>query len=209
LLATLRKKTSERICMKFSRKVGNAPMNKWLNFSGDPDHHLDTGIVFRIHHYWKIRKVASTDCAARRCSAGHTIAIATMTSLRHRPRQTATTDVPWRRYALSQCFYTVSEKTSHFWLAIILTHTIRLRECLAEVLPRKYEMRWCIVFPPHVSSGSALPCKTGNPEIASFHLNAVMLLCQRTHAQNTFKLSPGRCWITLHSQSDRLYASDS
>jgi len=22
---------------------------------------------------------------------------------------------------------------------------------------------------------------------------------------NTFKLSPGRCWVTLHSQSDRLY----
>jgi len=29
------------------------------------------------------------------------------------------------------------------------------------------------------------------------------------NTQNTFKLSLGRCWITLHSQSDRLYASDS
>ena len=28
---------SERICMKFSGKVGNGPMNKWLNFGGDPD----------------------------------------------------------------------------------------------------------------------------------------------------------------------------
>jgi len=27
-------------------------MNQWLNFGGDPDHHLDTGIVFRIRHYW-------------------------------------------------------------------------------------------------------------------------------------------------------------
>jgi len=35
-------------------------MNKRLNFSGDPDHYLDTGIVFwiRISHYWEIRKVA-------------------------------------------------------------------------------------------------------------------------------------------------------
>jgi len=53
-------------------------------------------IVFRIRHYWEIRKVVSTDCTARRCSAGHAlvgIAIATVTSLRHRrttgqPRQT-------------------------------------------------------------------------------------------------------------------------
>jgi len=30
--------------MKFSGKVGNEPMNKWLNFGGNPDHRLDTGI---------------------------------------------------------------------------------------------------------------------------------------------------------------------
>jgi len=44
---------------------------------------------------------------------------------------------------------------------------------LAEVLLRKQENRRCFVFPPHLSSGSALPCETGNPEIASFHLNTV------------------------------------
>ena len=39
--------------MKFSRKVvANGPLNKCLNFSGDPDHRLDTGIVFRIRHHW-------------------------------------------------------------------------------------------------------------------------------------------------------------
>jgi len=31
-------KTSERICMKFSRKVGNGPVNKWLHFGGDSGH---------------------------------------------------------------------------------------------------------------------------------------------------------------------------
>ena len=64
------------------------PMNKWLNFGGDPDHRLDTWIVFRIRHYWQIGKVVSTDCTARRCSglrAPTGIAIATITSLRHRP----------------------------------------------------------------------------------------------------------------------------
>jgi len=50
-------KTTERICMKFSGKVGNGPLNKLLNFGGDPDHRLDTGIVFRIRHYWEKRKV--------------------------------------------------------------------------------------------------------------------------------------------------------
>jgi len=75
--------------MKFSGKIGNVPMNKRLHFDGDADHRLDTGIVFRIRHCWEIRKVVSTDCAARRCSAGHALAGiavgATTTSLRHRP----------------------------------------------------------------------------------------------------------------------------
>jgi len=48
--------------MKFSGKVDNGPMNKWLYFGGNPDHRLDTGIVFRIRHYGEIRKVVSTDC---------------------------------------------------------------------------------------------------------------------------------------------------
>ena len=63
--------TSERTCMKFSGKVGNGPVNKWLHFGGDPDHCLDTGIVFRIRHCWEIRKVVSTDCACAtlQCSA--------------------------------------------------------------------------------------------------------------------------------------------
>jgi len=81
--------------MKFTGKVGNEQIV--LNFGGDPDHRLDTGIVFRIRHYWEIRKAVSTDCAARRCSAGHALAgigIATVTSLRY-------VTSPWRRYALS------------------------------------------------------------------------------------------------------------
>ena len=59
-------------------------MNKWLNFSGD----LGTGTVFRICHYWEIRKVVSTDCAARHCSARHAlpvITIATVMLLCHWP----------------------------------------------------------------------------------------------------------------------------
>jgi len=43
--------------MKFLERVGNGAVNKGLNFGGDPDHRLDTWIVFRIRHYWEIRKV--------------------------------------------------------------------------------------------------------------------------------------------------------
>ena len=45
--------------MKFSDKIGNGPMNKWFNFGGDPNHGVDVGIVFRIRHYWEIRKVVN------------------------------------------------------------------------------------------------------------------------------------------------------
>jgi len=45
--------------MKSSEKVGNGPVNMWLNFGGDPDHRLDRGIVFQIRHYWEIRKVSN------------------------------------------------------------------------------------------------------------------------------------------------------
>ena len=57
--------------MKFSGKVGKGPVIKWLNFGGDPDHRLDTGIVFRIRHYREIRKVVSTYCAARAVQGMH------------------------------------------------------------------------------------------------------------------------------------------
>jgi len=45
--------------MKVSTKVDDGPLNNWLNFGGDPDHRLDTGIVFRIRHYWSIRKMVN------------------------------------------------------------------------------------------------------------------------------------------------------
>jgi len=46
LLATLRK-TFEWICMKFSGNVGNWPVNKQLNFGGNPDHGFGSRSVSR------------------------------------------------------------------------------------------------------------------------------------------------------------------
>jgi len=54
LVATLRKNFRTDL-----REIFNGPMNKRLNFGGDPDHRLDTGIVFGIRHYWEIRKVVN------------------------------------------------------------------------------------------------------------------------------------------------------
>ena len=35
------------------------------------------------------------------------------------------------------------------------------------------------IFPPHLTVASALPAETGNPEIASFHLNAACLFTKK------------------------------
>jgi len=69
LLATLRKNFQTdlheiiRECWQWSKE-------QMIEFWWRSGSRLDTGIVFRIRHYWEIRKVVSTDCTARHCSAG-------------------------------------------------------------------------------------------------------------------------------------------
>jgi len=36
------------------------------------------------------------------------------------------------------------------------------------------------IFPPNLTSASALPGETGNPEIASFHFNATCFFTKKT-----------------------------
>jgi len=57
---------------------------------------------------------------------------------------------------------------------------VRLRQFLAHMLPRKYEMKMYFIFPPHLTSASALPGKTENPEVASFHLNVALFYQKHT-----------------------------
>jgi len=49
LLATLRKnfQTDLHEIFRQSWQRASEQVNNWLNFGGDPDHRLDTGIVFR------------------------------------------------------------------------------------------------------------------------------------------------------------------
>jgi len=59
--------------MKVAGKVGNEPLNNWLNFGGDSNHRLDTGIVFRFvtigrHGKWYQPTVCAT-LESRACSS--------------------------------------------------------------------------------------------------------------------------------------------
>jgi len=57
-------------------------------------------------------------------------------------------------------------KTSHLWLAIILildTHD-PIAIIFGTSVTEKVRNQTCFVFPPHLSSASALPCEVGNPK---------------------------------------------
>jgi len=64
-------------------------------------------------------------------------------------------------------------------LAVIFTYTVSLRQFLAQMLRRKQAIEMYFIFPPHLISASALPGETGNPEIASFHLNVACFFTKK------------------------------
>jgi len=51
--------------VKFSGKVSNGPVNKRLNFGGDLEHRLDTGIVHYYYYKTKLESV-SLSCKSHR-----------------------------------------------------------------------------------------------------------------------------------------------
>jgi len=65
--------------MKFSGNICNGPVNKWLNFGGNPDHRMDTGIVFGFVTIGRYGNgINRLHCATLSALTG--IAIATTTS---------------------------------------------------------------------------------------------------------------------------------
>jgi len=103
----------------------------------------------------------------------------------------------------------VSKNVPPLQLAIIFTYTVSLRQFLAQMLPRKHTIKVYFIFPrhiPHLTCAFAIPWETGNPEIASFHLNAACFFIKKHEPQ--LKISPGPSWTTLHCQKDRLDAPD-
>jgi len=56
-----------------------------------------------------------------------------------------------------------------------------LQQFLAKNVAEKVAaVKMYFIFPPHVIIASALPGETGNPKIASFHLNAACFLPKNT-----------------------------
>ena len=101
--------------------------------------------------------------------------------------------------------YTVSKNVPPLQLAIIFTYTVRLQHSLAQMLPRKYAIKVYFIFPRHLTSASALPGETGNPEIV-FLLKCCMLFHQKNKTQ--FKNITWSELNHLHCQNDRLDAPD-
>jgi len=54
---------------------------------------------------------------------------------------------------------------------------------LAQMLPRKQAIKMYFIFPPHLTSASALPGETRKPEIASLHLNAACFFIKKHATQ--------------------------
>jgi len=72
------------------------------------------------------------------------------------------------------------------------------------MLPRKYAIKVYFIFPPHLNSASALAGETGNPKIASFHLNTACFFITKHETQ--LNILPGQSWTTLYCQNDRVGA---
>jgi len=79
--------------------------------------------------------------------------------------------------------YTVSQKTSHLWFAIIFTYTVRLRQFLSQMLPRKFAIKIYFMFPPHLTSASALPGEKETRKMRFFHLNAACFFTKKHETQ--------------------------
>jgi len=68
LLATLRKNFQTDL-HEILREGWQWASEQIVKFWWQSEYRLDTGIIFRIRHYWELRNVVSTDCAAGRCGA--------------------------------------------------------------------------------------------------------------------------------------------
>jgi len=100
----------------------------------------------------------------------------------------------------------VSQKRPTFTTCYNFTYTVRLRQFLAQMLPRNQAIKMYFIFPPHLTSASALPWETGNPEIASFHLNVACFFTKKHETQ--LEISRYQSRTTLHCQDNRLDAPD-
>jgi len=96
--------------------------------------------------------------------------------------------------------YTVSQKTSHLWLALTLMHVNGFWYFLAEMLPIKQAIKRRFTMPPPITCASALPVKTGKWE-SHFSLSWIVLHTQCACALSSWKkkLSSVMCLIASNT----------
>ena len=82
----------------------------------------------------------------------------------------------WTHAATTTMLYTVSKKNvPHLTCYNLYTHG----SIVIIFGTRKLAIKMYFIFPPHLTSASALPGETRNPEIASFHLNAACFFTKK------------------------------
>jgi len=93
-------------------------------------------------------------------------------------------DVPFCGYVhnLVAILHCVSKKRPTFDLLWVNLHIYGLIATIfgKNVAKKVGNQNMYFIFPPHVTNASALPGESGNPEVASFHLNAACLLPKKT-----------------------------
>jgi len=92
------------------------------------------------------------------------------------------------------------KKTTLLWLAITSTCINRFWYFLAGLLPRKWEVKWYFICPPHLTSAAALPGKTRKHENRIFITQMLYYCFSRVHPIAAWFLQ--FCWLETHIVAD-------
>jgi len=85
---------------------------------------------------------------------------------------------PWSLW--QRCPYTVSQKTSHLWLAVTLTYVNGFWYFFGSNVTNKVSNQKTLYMPPQITGASPLPGKMGKHKICIFHSNAVLAHCRNS-----------------------------
>ena len=133
------------------------------------------------------------DCVVIRDAEGSGVSDIVMSCSHIRESHTASV---WYTLCLKKCHYFVSLYNANIHESILII-------CFAKLLLRKWAIKRCFIFSPHLTIVSALPGKMKKTKIASFYSNAVLLHCHTSTSRwlNLFNLancnSCSCCYMTL------------
>jgi len=129
----------------------------------------------------------------------------------------ATLPCDWLSLITMQCYLHKATRCARYWKYTLCLKNVPPLTCynlythcpitttlIGANVTKKVGNPNVLYFPTYLTSALALPRETGNPQIASFHLNVFFT----KNTQNTLKISTGYSWTTLYCQNDRLGAPD-